>query len=229
MNDKPEEKNSDISDPAKPEIWRKRPVQKRSQETVDIIIDAATSILSEEGLEQLSTKKISKRSQINIASIYQYFPNKNAIIQKIAERLMDQAKEVYAGFPDAFAEAQDWRVPFREYALGILNIGSSMKGGRAVRTAIQIDRSYAWFDRLLAEHIGELMSVAFMKRAPHLTRVQSDLIARTVVTVGTKFFASYGNGAILVQMEPDLSQEMLNMIEAYVAKKLEPESKPALR
>lgn len=65
---------------------RKEPQQSRAQETVQAIIDAATYILSKDGWQGFTTNRIAERAGVNIASLYQYFKNKEAIASEIQER-----------------------------------------------------------------------------------------------------------------------------------------------
>jgi len=65
---------------------RKIPAQARSRVTVDAIIQATTYILTEDGWEGLTTNAIAERAGVNIGSLYQYFPNKEAIIAELQRR-----------------------------------------------------------------------------------------------------------------------------------------------
>ena len=65
---------------------RKKPIQKRSRETVEAIFDAAAQILSEKGYAQTTTDRIAEKAGISIGSLYQYFPNKDSIMLGIIER-----------------------------------------------------------------------------------------------------------------------------------------------
>ena len=58
---------------------RKSPVQARSAATVDAILEAAARILESEGFEGYTTNAIAKRAGVSIGSLYQYFPNKDAV------------------------------------------------------------------------------------------------------------------------------------------------------
>jgi AcrR family transcriptional regulator len=71
---------------------RKRPLQARSQATVDAILQAATYILVREGWQQFTTNRIAERAGVNIASLYQYFPNKEAIIAELQIRHSQQVR-----------------------------------------------------------------------------------------------------------------------------------------
>ncbi|WKV52140.1 MULTISPECIES: TetR/AcrR family transcriptional regulator [Dickeya] len=65
---------------------RKMPVQARSRATVDAIIQASAYILNEHGWESLTTNAIAERAGVNISSLYQFFPNKEAIINELQRR-----------------------------------------------------------------------------------------------------------------------------------------------
>ncbi len=71
-----------------PEKLRRIPRQARSQQTVDFILEAAAYILSEEGIEGFTTNRVAERAGVNIASLYQYFPNKSAILEELQARHM---------------------------------------------------------------------------------------------------------------------------------------------
>jgi len=56
------------------------PGQARSQETVSVILEASARILESDGLQGFNTNAIAARAGVSIGSIYQYFPNKDAIV-----------------------------------------------------------------------------------------------------------------------------------------------------
>jgi AcrR family transcriptional regulator len=56
------------------------PGQARSQETVNIILEASTRILESEGLRGFNTNAIAAKAGVSVGSLYQYFPNKDAIV-----------------------------------------------------------------------------------------------------------------------------------------------------
>lgn len=65
---------------------RKSPTQARASQTVDAIVEAATQILQSDGEERLNTNRIAERAGVSIGSLYQYFADKEAIIEAIARR-----------------------------------------------------------------------------------------------------------------------------------------------
>lgn len=71
------------TNPAKP---RKSPAQSRSRATVEAILDATAHILLNDGLAATSTNRVAEKAGVSIGSLYQYFPNKNALIGALRRR-----------------------------------------------------------------------------------------------------------------------------------------------
>lgn len=69
---------------------RKRPKQGRSLLLVEAVQSACLKILQEEGHEQLSTQRIADVAGVNIASVYQYFPNKEAVLADVYRMVLQQ-------------------------------------------------------------------------------------------------------------------------------------------
>ena len=78
--------------------WRK-PKQARSLERVNRILDVAEAIFIEQGYAAATTKEIAAVAEEPIGTLYQFFPDKEAILQALAERysdLLDQQVQVFA-------------------------------------------------------------------------------------------------------------------------------------
>lgn len=67
---------------------RKKPAQQRAAFTVHAILEAAAHILEHRGLEGYTTNDIAARAGVSIGSLYQYFPNKDAVTLALIEREM---------------------------------------------------------------------------------------------------------------------------------------------
>jgi AcrR family transcriptional regulator len=61
-------------------------VQRRSRERVQQILDAASDLIVDSGLAGLSTRMVAERADIPVASLYQYFADKDEIILALLER-----------------------------------------------------------------------------------------------------------------------------------------------
>lgn len=65
---------------------RKQPQQKRARLIVDNILEATQLCIAEHGLLQVTTPKIAEKSGVSVGSIYQYFENKEEIVQELLRR-----------------------------------------------------------------------------------------------------------------------------------------------
>jgi AcrR family transcriptional regulator len=65
---------------------RKTPCQLRSTRMVSEVVDAAAQVLEHDGLNGYTTGKIAARAGISVGSLYQYFPNKDAVTVALIER-----------------------------------------------------------------------------------------------------------------------------------------------
>jgi AcrR family transcriptional regulator len=73
---------------------RKAPRQSRSQATVTAILDATARILVESGVAAASTNAVAERAGVSVGSLYQYFPNKDALIAAVHARHGEQMMAV---------------------------------------------------------------------------------------------------------------------------------------
>jgi AcrR family transcriptional regulator len=65
---------------------RKLPKQARSEATVEAVLEAAAQIFERHGYAAGTTNRIAERAGVSIGSLYQYFPNKDAILVALVHR-----------------------------------------------------------------------------------------------------------------------------------------------
>ena len=74
------------------------PRQARSRETVAVLVEAAAQVFSREGLAA-TTNRIAERAGLSIGTLYQYFPDKDALLRAVAERhVADATRRLTAEF-----------------------------------------------------------------------------------------------------------------------------------
>ena len=69
---------------------RREPQRERGQRRVDTILAAAAKVFAEAGYEAATTNEIASRAKTSIGSLYQFFPNKDAILRAIVARHRDE-------------------------------------------------------------------------------------------------------------------------------------------
>ena len=76
-------------------LWepRKSPVQARSAASVDAILEATIQVLLKVGKERLTTTRVAERAGVSVGTLYQYFPNKSALLRAVLRRHFDQVLE----------------------------------------------------------------------------------------------------------------------------------------
>lgn len=72
-----------------PTTPRKRPRQARSRATVEAILEGAAQVFCRLGYAGGTTDRIAERAGVSVGSVYQYFPNKDAILVALTERHID--------------------------------------------------------------------------------------------------------------------------------------------
>lgn len=87
----------------KPANPRKAPEQDRSRATVEAIVEAAAHILVRHGYDAFTTNRVAERAGVSIGSLYQYFPNKDALLSELMRR---HVAEIERGVEEMAARAQ---------------------------------------------------------------------------------------------------------------------------
>ncbi|MBX3492941.1 MAG: TetR/AcrR family transcriptional regulator [Parvibaculum sp.] len=97
---------------------RKAPKQARARATVEAIVEAAARILIEDGVEAFTTNRVAMRAGASVGSLYQYFPNKQALIRSLMERELRRGEALRpallddpaTSLDDGIAAAVDWHL-----------------------------------------------------------------------------------------------------------------------
>jgi AcrR family transcriptional regulator len=81
--------------PIKP---RKLPAQERSKVTYDAILKATAQVLAAEGVDRVNTNRVAEVAGVSIGSLYQYFPNKEAMMQALIDSYSNRLVEHLSGY-----------------------------------------------------------------------------------------------------------------------------------
>ncbi|PMY36580.1 TetR family transcriptional regulator [Pseudomonas sp. GW456-L14] len=171
---------------------RKAPKQARSTELVAAILEAATQVLAKEGAQRFTTARVAEKAGVSIGSLYQYFPNKAAILFRLQSDEWQQTTQMLRGILEEGGKAplERLRVLVRVF------IQSECEEAR-MRVALN-DAAPLYRDAPEAQAVkaqGERIFQAFMEEAlpeaPQATRaLAADLITTTLSSVGKDFSES---------------------------------------
>ena len=145
---------------------RKLPRQARSQVTVDALLDATAQVLVERGYARLTTNAVAERAGVSVGSLYQYFPNKDALVAALHERHVQRVlavmeKEVarHADAPliDALAGLVEASVQAHRDGAELHRVLEAQLAEVKVNDHDELDRRVsALLQRLLESHRDEL-------------------------------------------------------------------------
>jgi AcrR family transcriptional regulator len=68
---------------------RKQPVQQRSAKRVELMLEACAALIDELGYDGVTTTLIAERAGVAVGSLYQFFPDKRAVVQALTKRNLD--------------------------------------------------------------------------------------------------------------------------------------------
>jgi AcrR family transcriptional regulator len=136
---------------------RKSPRQRRSRDTVERILDAAARIFDERGYRGTTTNHVAALAGVSVGSLYQYFPNKDAILVALAERHLDA---VAARFLDRLTALRTEAPPAADVVRSLVGLTAELNETSRLhailftdcpRTPALVARLDAFVDGLVAE------------------------------------------------------------------------------
>lgn len=84
----------DVTLHKKKKTARKQPTQSRSRATVETILDGCVRVLDQDGMHAATTSRIAEASGVSVGSLYQYFENRDAILNALQDREFSRTAEM---------------------------------------------------------------------------------------------------------------------------------------
>jgi AcrR family transcriptional regulator len=171
---------------------KKLPTQERSRATVDAIVTACTWLLAERGYAGVTTNRIAERAGVNISSLYEYFPGKEAVVTRVAERLVERVLGRLArGLGDVTTAGED-EVTRRWIELILATVAREKKVVYAfvyevpftndIPAVRNLNDRLVEFSRAIQGHAGGLVDPSFSRASLHLVvNLVSSTILRLVL------------------------------------------------
>ncbi|MGJ8686843.1 MAG: TetR/AcrR family transcriptional regulator [Spongiibacteraceae bacterium] len=113
---------------------RKLPKQQRSRELVDKVLDTAMLIAEESGLAKFNTNALAERAGVEVASVYQYFPNKESILFLATKRWLEAIRSACDELEQEPYRSLGWREFFAEYGAKVSNVSGFQSGMAAMQS-----------------------------------------------------------------------------------------------
>jgi len=171
---------------------RKQPRQTRSTELVAAILDAAGQVLAKEGAQRFTTARVAEKAGVSVGSLYQYFPNKAAILFRLQSDEWRQTNDLLRGILEDAS-----RSPLERLRTLVHAFIRSECDEAAVRVALDDaaplyrDAPEAHEARASGARTVERFMQEALPDAPEATRaLAGDLITTTLSAVGKQFSES---------------------------------------
>lgn len=119
---------------AKSAKQRRVPQQARSKRRYRHILETAAALFAEHGIDQVTTNHIADSAEISIGSIYQFFPNKEAIIEGLVEQYMADAQQVFPRTLDTSRPIED---VIRQVLGGFMQFSEEKRGVQVVMIGLE--------------------------------------------------------------------------------------------
>ena len=141
------------------------PQQNRSRQKFSDILETAAQLFAEQGIDQVTTNHIAAEAGVAIGSLYQYFPNKEAIIEALVDGYMAAASDVFPQEIDTvipietvIREVISGFVQFRRQHLGFQVVLVGLEGTSSAGAAAEMQAAIvAGIERVLAAYYPNVL------------------------------------------------------------------------
>lgn len=159
---------------------RKTPRQARARATYDTILQAAAHIISRSGLATFNTNAVAERAGVSIGTLYQYFPNKDALMVALIRQQQGRQQETLKAAIKAISSSSDLETIIRTL------IRAAMQHHRdndLLASAIDHEEARLPVDDLLGGYLdssGALVAPLLARFAGEVRPIMLDHAARTL-------------------------------------------------
>lgn len=194
---------------------RKSPVQARSAASVDAILEATIQVLLQVGKERLTTTKVALRAGVSVGTLYQYFPNKSALLKGALSRHMSEVAEAVER---VCRQQQGQPLQHMAAALTTAFLEAKMKDVRtsAALYAISSDVDGAKISQEMGNKLNHWIA-AMLRTAPVPLNADPHLVASMLLGVMSGVSRRLLESPALDELFETLRQELIFLACAYLS------------
>jgi AcrR family transcriptional regulator len=194
---------------------RRMPTQARARASVDAIFEATARIIEREGAAALSTNLIAECAGVSVGTLYEYFPNKQAVLIAMARRrLAEDAQRVRRVLADTIEDPEAPLVRIVIHALVALH-RERPKVRRAIM-AVHLAHGLSGEHAKSVQDVTELL----LARSARLAGSTAAPLARGSLFVATRAVIGVIRAAFEERSQllgsPQLEDELVRLVEAYL-------------
>lgn len=188
-----------VSDVLEP---RKSPIQARSVASVDAILKATIQVLLRLGKERLTTTNVALRAGVSVGTLYQYFPNKRALLQAALKRHLNEVAEAV----ELVCMQQEGRT-LREMATALITVFLNAKM-KVAKTSAAL---YSVSSDVDGAKIVQQIKTRFHRAIVRMLETASDPLTTDPKLVAAMLQASMG-GVVQILLESSNPEEQIDAL-----------------
>ncbi len=197
---------------------RRKPRQARSQERVNRILDVAEALFASQGYAATTTNAIAAHAEVPIGSLYQFFPDKTAILQALALRYAERLHQQLL----TIDEAEQATRPLSDYVDQLIDTTDRFFTDNPCYHAIFMEaqgtvREWEEIDEATDAKLIQDLAKSLAKRDAGLKPVDYEVIAFVLVkAIGTLLWLSLSQKKTFRQrLVEETKRFTLNYLQSY--------------
>lgn len=147
---------------------RKTPLQKRSKERVERMLSVASALIAEKGSDGLKMSEVAERAEVPVGSLYQFFPDKSAIVRTLVERCHRESRECIAEGLEGVRTVAEFRRAFSDLYDVYYQMFLAGPVMRDIWQAAQADKSLAALELAESRANGEVVAEVLSRIKPRV-------------------------------------------------------------
>jgi AcrR family transcriptional regulator len=169
---------------AKGSVARRQPAQQRSRERLDRILEVAQQLIAEKGSEHVKMSEIAELAEISIGSLYQYFPDKRAIVRTLAELYADESRRCVREALDAVQNKAQLLDAFASLVDQYYEIVMDKPVMRDISSALRSDKELMSIEIAESRACGALLAAAIRRVTPRADSKRVSALAFLIWQLG---------------------------------------------
>lgn len=191
---------------------RRRPAAGPARKTVERILGSTAELLDEIGFDDLTTNLIAERADVNVASLYKYFPNKYAVLTALAEEMRDEQLELLS---EQLRPRGDWRGELEALLDAYLHLFLSRPGFAQLAAVLSSSPPLREVDQASLAAEARVISERVVSYGIEGTQADREAIARVMLEAARGVLPLVRRAAPAGRRR--LMRELRRMLEAYLA------------
>lgn len=162
---------------------RRAPSQERARQTIDSVLLAAGREIEQGGLDRLTTKRIAVSAGLSVGAVYEYFPNKEAIVAALVGRWMDAIFEAVDSARPKGGEGMDMFTYMNTVLDRVIVLYDGQPGLGALFGMLTAVPALRDFNQQHDDRVWQSVATALTHFVPHADHAEVEAVARTTLLI----------------------------------------------